>query len=129
MRYVDEVKGYCLWDPTAHKIIISIDVIFVEDQLQRRDEYDSIVKEKSETVPIYVKNNPEKEDSDSSEVAPEHEEQEPVESEASEVRRSIRERRLPAWHSEYVTKINVVYCLLTNDETFHKALNSSDIAL
>ncbi|KAH9727082.1 Integrase catalytic domain-containing protein [Citrus sinensis] len=40
------------------------------------------VKEKSETIPVYVENNPE--DSDSSEVAPEHDEQEPVESEAPE---------------------------------------------
>ncbi|KAH9660160.1 hypothetical protein KPL70_024117 [Citrus sinensis] len=51
LGYADEVKGYRLWDPTAHKIIISKDVIFVKDQLQRRDEDDSTVKEKSETVP------------------------------------------------------------------------------
>ena len=123
------MKGYHLWDLTAHKIVISIDVIFVEDQLQRRDEDDNTVKEKSETVPVYVKNNSEKEDSDSSEVAPEHEEQKLVESEASKVRRSIRERRPPAWHSKYVIEINVAYCLLTNNETFHKALNNSDIPL
>ncbi|KAH9689185.1 hypothetical protein KPL70_015411 [Citrus sinensis] len=130
LGYADGVKGYRLWDPTAHKIIISIDVIFIEDQLQRRDEDDSRVKEKSETIPVYVKNNPE--DSDSSEAALEHEEQEPVESEAQEVRRSTRERRPPTWHSEYVTEINVAYCLLTEDgepSTFHEALNSSDVAL
>ncbi|KAH9781907.1 retrovirus-related pol polyprotein from transposon TNT 1-94-like protein [Citrus sinensis] len=101
-----------------------------EDQLQRKDEDDNSVKEKSETIPVYVKNNPEY--SDSSEAAPEHEEQEPVESEAPEVRRSTRERRSPTWHSEYVTEINVVYCLLTEDggpSTFHEALNSSDVAL
>ena len=50
MRYADRVNGYRLWDPTAHKIVISRDVIFVEDQLQMRDEDDSIVKEKSEIV-------------------------------------------------------------------------------
>ncbi|KAH9705857.1 hypothetical protein KPL70_012031 [Citrus sinensis] len=91
---------------------------------------DGTVKEKSEIVPVYVENNPE--DSDSSEAAPEHEEQEPVESEALEVRRSTRERRPPAWHSEYITEINVAYCLLTEDgepSTFHEALNSSDVAL
>ena len=104
---------YHLWDPIAHKIVISRNVIFIKDQLQRRDEDDSTVKEKSETVPVYVENNPE--DSDSSEAAPEHEEQEPVESEAPEVRRSTRERRPPTWHSEYVTEINVAYCLLTED--------------
>ncbi|KAH9751081.1 hypothetical protein KPL71_014143 [Citrus sinensis] len=40
--YADGVKGYRLWDPTAHKIVISRDVIFVEDQLQRKDENDGI---------------------------------------------------------------------------------------
>ena len=81
-------------------------------------------------MPVYVENN--QENSDSSEAAPEHEEQEPVESEAPEVRRSTHERRPPTWHSEYVTEINVAYCLLTEDgepSTFHEALNSSDIAL
>ncbi|KAH9659037.1 Integrase catalytic domain-containing protein [Citrus sinensis] len=106
------------------------DVSSWENQLQRRDEDGGTTKEKSETVPVYVENNPE--DSDSSEAAPEHEEQELVESEAPEVRRSTRERRPPAWHSEYVTEINVAYCLLTEDgepSTFHEALESSDIAL
>ena len=81
-------------------------------------------------MPVYVENNPK--DSDSSEVAPEHEEQEPVESEAPEVHRSTRERRPPAWHSEYVIEINVAYCLLTEDgepSTFHEALESSDVTL
>ncbi|KAH9654151.1 hypothetical protein KPL70_027652 [Citrus sinensis] len=51
LGYADRVKGYRLWDPTAHEIIISRDVIFIENQLQRRDEDDSSVKEKSETIP------------------------------------------------------------------------------
>ncbi|KAH9689170.1 Integrase catalytic domain-containing protein [Citrus sinensis] len=130
LGYADGVKGYRLWDTTAHKIVISRDVIFVEDQLQRKDGDDGTVKEKSETVPVYVENNPE--DSDFSEAAPEHEEQESVESESPEVRRSTRERRPPTWHSEYVTEINIAYCLLTEDgepSTFHEALNSSDVAL
>lgn len=93
LGYADGVKGYRLWDPTAHKIVINRDVIFVEDQLQRRYEDDSTIKEKSETVPVYVKNNLGGEDSDSSEAAPEHEQQELVESEAPEVCRSTRERR------------------------------------
>ncbi|KAH9752597.1 hypothetical protein KPL71_014753 [Citrus sinensis] len=37
LGYADGVKGYRLWDPTAHKIVISRDVIFVEDQLQMKD--------------------------------------------------------------------------------------------
>ena len=89
MGYADGVKEYCLWDPTAHKIVISRDVIFIEDQLQRRDEDDNSVKEKSETIPVYVENNPK--DSDSFEAALEHEKQEPVKSEALEIRRLTRE--------------------------------------
>ncbi|KAH9650013.1 hypothetical protein KPL70_026197 [Citrus sinensis] len=128
LGYVDGVKRYRLWDPTAHKIVINRDVIFIKYQLQMKDGDDGTVKEKSETVPVYVENNPE--DLDSSEAAPEHEEQEPVESKALEVRRSTRERRPPAWHSEYVTEINVAYCLLTEDgepSTFRETLESSDI--
>ena len=57
------------------KIVISRGVIFVKDQLQRKDDDDSTMKEKSKTVPVYVENNAEKkEDSDSSEAALEHEE-------------------------------------------------------
>ncbi|KAH9685421.1 Integrase catalytic domain-containing protein [Citrus sinensis] len=103
--YDNGVKGHRLWDPTAHKIVINRDIIFVEDQLQRRNEDDGTVKEKLETAPIYVKNNIEKEDSDSSEAALEHKEQKPVESEAPEVRRSTRERRPPAWHSKKKLKL------------------------
>ncbi|KAH9715183.1 hypothetical protein KPL71_020951 [Citrus sinensis] len=105
LGYADRVKGYRLWDPTAHKIVISRDVIFIEDQLQRKDEEDgddSTVKEKSETVPVYVENN--LKDSDSSEAAPEHEEQEPVDSEALEVQDG-------------------------EPSTFHEALNSLEVAL
>ncbi|KAK9224625.1 hypothetical protein WN943_009660 [Citrus x changshan-huyou] len=104
LRYADGVKRYRLWDPTAHKIVISRDV--------------------------YVENNPE--DSDSSKAAPEHEEQEPVESEAPEVRQSTRERQPLVWHSEYVTEINIAYCLLIEDgesSNFHETLNSSDVTL
>ena len=34
LGYVDGVKGYRLWDPTARKVIISRDVIFTKDKLQ-----------------------------------------------------------------------------------------------
>ena len=49
------------------------EIIFVEDQLQRRNEDDSIIKENLEIIPIYIENNLENEDSDSSEIVPEHE--------------------------------------------------------
>ena len=60
LGYANGLKGYHLWDPTAHKIVINRDVIFVKDQLQRKDEDNSTVKEKSESISIYVENNPEK---------------------------------------------------------------------
>ena len=130
LGYADGVKGYHLRDPTAQKIIITRDVIFVKDQLQMKDGGDGTIKEKLEIVPVYVENNPE--DSDSSEAAPEHEEQESVESEAPEVRWSTRERRPPTWHSKYVIEINVTYCLLTENRepsTFHETLENLDVTL
>ena len=33
LGYADGVKRHCLRDPIAHKIVISRDVIFIEDQL------------------------------------------------------------------------------------------------
>ena len=131
LGYVDGVKGYRLWDPTAYKVIISRDVIFAKDKLQIK-EGDSTVKESSETTSVQVENSPEQEDVNSSEAAPEHEEQEPVEAEALEVRRSTRQRKPPAWHSDYVTESNIAYCLLTEDgepSTFHEATKSLDVSL
>jgi ATP-binding cassette subfamily B (MDR/TAP) protein 1 len=64
--------------------------------------------------------------------APEHEEQEQIESETPEVRWSIRERRPLAWHSEYFTESNIAYCLLTEDgepSTFHEAIKSTDVSM
>ncbi|GJR76858.1 gag-pol polyprotein [Tanacetum coccineum] len=50
---------------------------------------------------------------DSSKVVPQHEENETTESQASTTRTLNRERKRPAWHSDYVMKSNVAYCLLT----------------
>ncbi|KAL5852379.1 hypothetical protein ACOSQ3_007497 [Xanthoceras sorbifolium] len=132
LGYADGVKGYRLWDPTTRKVIVSRDVIFVEDQLLQNDGNNSTSKEASETTTVQVENNPVQESPVSTEAAPEHEVQEPVESEALEVHRPTRERRPPAWHSEYVTESNVAYCLLTEDgepSTFHEATSSSDTSL
>ncbi|TXG58849.1 hypothetical protein EZV62_016678 [Acer yangbiense] len=91
--------GYRIWDPTAHKVVISRDVIFVEDQLQKEED-NITLKENSETTDVQVENNLEQEDSISYEAEPEHETQVTDEPEALEVRRSTRERRPPVWHSE-----------------------------
>jgi hypothetical protein len=125
LGYADGVKGYRLWDPTAHKVVISRDVIFAEGKMQM-EEHNSIPKE---TTAVQMENT---QNHTSSEAAPEHEEQEQIESETPEVRRSTRERRPPAWHSEYVTESNIAYCLLTEDgepSTFHEAIKSTDVSM
>lgn len=125
LGYADGVKGYRLWDSTAHKLVISRDVIFAEDKLHG----DSTEMEKPETTTVQVEEKSENEDS--SEVIPEHEE-DSVESEVSEVRRSTREKRTPSWQSEYIMEGNVAYCLLTEDgepSTFQEATSSSDAHL
>ncbi|KAE8686521.1 Protein STRUBBELIG-RECEPTOR FAMILY 1 [Hibiscus syriacus] len=78
LGYADGVKGYRLWDPTTRKVIISRDVIFVEDKLQRKE--DDVSAEKSETTHIHVEK--EVEQGDSSEAEPAHDEQELESSEA-----------------------------------------------
>ena len=62
LGYVDVVKGYRLWDHTAHKVVISRDVIFVEDKLQETGD-DSTTKKDSETIVVQLEKNHEKEDS------------------------------------------------------------------
>ena len=82
-----------MWDPTANKVIVNRDVRFAEDHQQGKWD-DSISKNNSKTTVVLVENDLEQEDSDSSEVAPGHEEWEPVESEVLKVQRSTREKRL-----------------------------------
>ncbi|KAE8714062.1 hypothetical protein F3Y22_tig00110201pilonHSYRG00172 [Hibiscus syriacus] len=128
LRYADGVKGYRLWDPTARKVIISRDVIFVENKLQRKEDDDSA--EKSETTQIHVEK--EFEQGDSSEAEPAHDEQEPESFEAPTTRQSDRVRRRPNWNSDYVIEGNIAYCLLTEDgepSTYQEAINNSDASL
>ncbi|KAE8665697.1 Esterase/lipase/thioesterase family protein isoform 2 [Hibiscus syriacus] len=128
LGYADGVKGYRLWYPIARKVIISRDVIFVEDKLQRKEDDDSV--EKSETTQIHVEK--EFEEGDSSEAEPAHDEQEPESSKAPTTRQSNRVRRRPNWHSDYVIECNIAYCLLTEDgepSTYQEAINSSDASL
>ncbi|KAE8657742.1 hypothetical protein F3Y22_tig00116983pilonHSYRG00074 [Hibiscus syriacus] len=104
LGYANGVKGYRLWDPTAHKVIISRDVIFVEDKLQRKEEDDST--EKLETTQILV--DKEVEQGDSSEAEPAHDEQEPESSEAPITSQSDQDGE---------------------PSTYQEAINSSDASL
>nr|GEV63617.1 Gag-Pol polyprotein [Tanacetum cinerariifolium] len=86
LRYANGVKGYRLWDPTAHKVVINRDVVFMEDKIQENKE-----------------------------VAPQHRVNESNESQAPTTRTLDRKRRRPRWHSDYVMKSNIAYCLLIEE--------------
>ena len=87
MGNADGVKGYRLWDPTAHKVIVSRDVIFVENKLQKEED-DNTEKERPETTQIHV------EQRDCSEAEPAHEEPEAETSGVPQTRQSYRAREM-----------------------------------
>ncbi|KAK8588894.1 hypothetical protein V6N12_023306 [Hibiscus sabdariffa] len=97
-----------------------------KDKLQRKEENDGTVKEKSEATQIHVEK--EFEQIDSFEAESEHKEPKPKNFEALTTRQSDRVKRRHNWHSDYVIEGNVAYCLLTKDSepsTFQEAMNSS----
>ncbi|GJV90696.1 gag-pol polyprotein [Tanacetum coccineum] len=72
LGYADGVKGYRLWDPTAHKVVISRNFVFMEDKVQENEKGDSTTKE---TASIQMEK--EFQSNDSSKAVPQHEEGEP----------------------------------------------------
>ncbi|GJT95917.1 gag-pol polyprotein [Tanacetum coccineum] len=122
LGYADGVKGYHLWDPTAHKVVVSRDVVFMEDKIQENEEGDNVARE---TTSIQMEK--EFQSNDSFEVAPQHEVNETNESQAPITRTLNRERKRTSWHSDYVMNSNVAYCLLREEgepSTLQEALNN-----
>lgn len=127
LGYADGVKGYRLWDPTSRKVIISRDVIFAENELQREQENDSTSKD----ITNFHIDGKFVED-DSFEAEPEHEVQELEEPDGVEVRRPTRQKRKPNWQSDYVMASHDASCLLTEDgepSTFQEAVSCSSDSL
>nr|GEV47690.1 hypothetical protein [Tanacetum cinerariifolium] len=124
LGYAEGLKGYHLWDPTAHKVVVSRDVVFMEDKIQENEEGDSTTRE---TTSIQMEK--EFQSNNSFEAAPQHEVNETNESQAPATRTLNRKRRRPGWHSDYVIESNVAYCLLIEEgepSTLQEALNNPD---
>ena len=120
LGYTDSVKEYYLWDPTARKVIVSRDVIFIEGEQQKKD--DNTFKE---TITIHIEDEFGKDDSFESE--PEHKGQEAERVNDTKLRRSHNQTRKLSWHSDYIMASHDAYRLVTEDgesSTFERALNS-----
>ncbi|GJU14267.1 gag-pol polyprotein [Tanacetum coccineum] len=108
--YADGVKGYRLWDLFAHKVVVIKDVVFTKDKIQENEEGDNTTRE---TTSIQIEKR--FQSNDSSEVLPQHGENETTESQAPTTHTRNCERKRPVWHSDYVIETNVAYCLLIEE--------------
>ncbi|GJS02307.1 gag-pol polyprotein [Tanacetum coccineum] len=118
------VKGYCLWNPTAYKVVVNKDVVFIEDIIQENEEGDSTTREHTS-----IQMEKQFQSNDSSEGIPQHEENEITDSQAPTTCTLNHEIKHPAWHLNYVMESNVAYCLLTEEgepSTLQEALNKSN---
>jgi hypothetical protein len=113
--YGDGVKGYILWDPTSHKLIISRDVVFDESSLIKSDLVD--VEVRQEHVPqvqqIQLETQPSSEKEEHEEVPEEEDEdaeniQETVDMPQPSLRRSTRVRNPPTRYDDYVSSVALV---------------------
>ena len=86
--YKDGLKGYKLWNPETRKVVYNQDVVFREVKDVIKHEFQPKEPEK-----IEFELKEEESDSTAEEELEDEEPQTPV------VRRSIRERRRPEWHS------------------------------
>ncbi|GKA22722.1 retrovirus-related pol polyprotein from transposon TNT 1-94 [Tanacetum coccineum] len=107
LGYADGVKGYRLWDPTAHKVVLSRDVIFMEDKILENEEGDSTTRETT-SIPMEK----EFQSNDSFEAAPQHEVNKTNESQAPATCTLNHERRRcdnPHFHIFYDLDNSTIY--------------------
>nr|GEV63555.1 hypothetical protein [Tanacetum cinerariifolium] len=105
------IKWVSLVGPHCPKVVVSKDAIFMEGKIQDNREDNST---KKESTPVKMKK--QFQENNSSEAAPQHEVNETNKSQAPATCTLNRERKRPAWHSDYVMESNVADCLLTEDE-------------
>ncbi|GJU97516.1 retrovirus-related pol polyprotein from transposon TNT 1-94 [Tanacetum coccineum] len=102
INYSDlHIFGSPVYDPTAHKVVVSRDVVFMKDKIQENEEGDSTTRE---TTLIQMEK--EFQLNDPFEAVPQHEVNETDQSQAPATRSLNRERRRPGWHSYYVMESN-----------------------
>ncbi|GJY89530.1 retrovirus-related pol polyprotein from transposon TNT 1-94 [Tanacetum coccineum] len=114
--------GYRLWDLTAHKVVVSRDVVFMEDKIQENEEGDSTTKE---TTSIQMEN--EFQSNDSLKAVPQHEVNETTEALKLNDSTSKRKENVQSSNPDYVMESNVAYCLLTEEgepSNLQEALNN-----
>ena len=111
--YDDVMKGYRLWDPTAHKIVISKDVILDESSLIKSEsvrvdvEQEQVISKQLIQLENQYSNdsNKQEEVSGEREVIEDEEIQEVVESPQPTPTRSLRERNPPKRYTDFVSSI------------------------
>ena len=119
VAYDDVTKGYRLWDPTARKIVISIDVIFAESSLIKPENVKVDVEQEhvlsKQLVQLenqFLHGSKEQEEvSSENEVIEDEEIQEDMETPQPAPRRSTRERKPPKRYTNFVSYV----ALFTDD--------------
>ena len=111
--YNDVTKGYRLWYPTSHKIVISRDIIFDESSLIKSENVRADVEQKQVIWKQLVQlenqyshdSKKQEEVSGEREVIEDEEIQEIVETPQPTPRRSLRERNRPERYIDFVSSI------------------------
>lgn len=115
--YGDGVKGYRLWNPTVHKIIINKDVIFDELSLSNLDVSNDLIQAnvpqlqqiQFDTLLSTRRNNEDVQEENIHEDTPQEDEQtEIVEIPQQTLLRSTRDRTFPKRYDDFVTSVTFI---------------------